>query len=185
MRLKPIEKPAGIAMRFAYWGMKRQFGKVMTPFKVLGARMPASMKFSYELSKFELDGLSLDPELHFLVGTLAALINGCGFCTDLARAMALRARLTLEKFDALPDYRTSPLFSEGERAALAYAEEATRTKRVSDATFASLRAHFTEREIAEITWVNAIENYYNLINIPLEIDSDGFCAIQQTGERGA
>jgi hypothetical protein len=25
--------------------------------------------------------------------------------------------------------------------------------------------------------LNAVENYYNLINIPLKIESDGFCAI--------
>src|SRR5712691_248699 len=66
-----------------------------------------------------------------------------------------------------------------ESAALAYVEEVTRNKRASDATFETLRKHFSEREIVEITWLNAIENYYNLINIPLEIESDGFCAIAQ------
>ncbi len=98
-------------------------------------------------------------------------------CVDIARAMAIRERLGMEKFNALAEYRTSPLFSDRERAALAYAEEATRQKRVSDATFEELRKHFNEREIVEITWLNALENYYNLINIPLEIESDGFCAI--------
>ncbi len=39
--------------------------------------------------------------------------------------------------------------------------------------------HFSEREIVEITWVNALENYYNLLNLPLEIESDGFCAIAE------
>ncbi|HLN12485.1 MAG TPA: carboxymuconolactone decarboxylase family protein, partial [bacterium] len=90
-----------------------------------------------------------------------------------------RRDLGIEKFDALPDYRTSPLFSARERAALAYAEEATRHKRVSDATFEELRRHCSESEIVEITWVNAVENYYNLINLPLEIGSDGLCAIAQ------
>jgi alkylhydroperoxidase family enzyme len=84
------------------------------------------------------------------------------------------------KNERLLGHRTRPLFSIRERAALAYAEEATRHKRVSDATFEALRQHFSEREIVEITWVNAVENYYNLINLPLEIKSDGFCAISQT-----
>ena len=70
--------------------------------------------------------------------------------------------------------------NERERAALAYTEEATRHKRVSDATFETLRNHFNEREIVEITWVNALENYYNLINLPLEIESDGLCAIAES-----
>lgn len=165
-------------LRLAYWGMRRQFGKVMTPVKVLGARMPGSLKLSYEISKFELKGLSIDPELHYLVGTLTAQVNGCSFCVDLGRAMALRAHLGVEKFDALKEFRTSPLFSEREKAALSYADEATRSKRVSDDTFENLRRHFDEREIAEITWVNAIENYYNLCNLPLGIESDGFCALE-------
>jgi len=137
------------------------------------------MKFSYELSKFELSGIRLELELHFLIGTLASQVNGCGFCTDLGRAMAMRANQDLRKFDVLAEYKTNPLFSPRERAALAYAEEATRKRSVSDATFTELRRYFNDREIAEITWINAVENYYNLINIPLGIGSDGFCAIQQ------
>jgi alkylhydroperoxidase family enzyme len=91
--------------------------------------------------------------------------------------MAIREHLGEEKFDSLAEYRTSPLFSDRERAALAYVEEATRNRRASDAAFQELRKHFSEREIVEITWVNASENYYNLLNLPLEIESDGFCAI--------
>ena len=93
--------------------------------------------------------------------------------------MAIRERMGPEKFNALGDYRTSPLFSAQERAALAYVEEATRNKKVSDGTFEELRRHFNEQEIVEITWVNALENYYNLLNVPLEIESDGFCALAQ------
>jgi hypothetical protein len=58
-------------------------------------------------------------------------------------------------------------------------EEATRHKRVSDATFEELRRRFGERDVVEITWVNAVENYHNLINLPLEIESGGFCAIAE------
>jgi len=179
MRLEPIEKPKGLLMRIAYWMTRRQLGKVMTPMKVLYPRMPGVLRLSYEIQKFETKGIRLEPELHLMVVTLAAKINGCGFCVDLARAMAMREHLRMEKFNALSEYRTSPLFSDRERAALAYVEEATRHKRVSDATFEALRKHFSEWEIVEITWLNAVENYYNLINLPLEIESDGFCAIAQ------
>jgi AhpD family alkylhydroperoxidase len=179
MRLEPIEKPKGLMMRIAFWMTRRQLGKVITPMKVVNTRMPGSLKPSYELQKFQMKGIHLEPQLHFMVSMLAAQINGCGFCVDIGRAVAIRQRLTLEKFDALLEYRTSPLFSERERAALAYVEEATRHKRVSDATFEALRSHFSEREIVEITWLNALENYYNLINLPLEIESDGLCAIAE------
>lgn len=183
MRLQPIEKPTGLHMRLAFWFMRRQFGKVMTPLRVVATRMPRSLKLMSAIAKFEMKGLRLDHELHYLVAALTALINGCTFCEDIGRSMAIRERLPLGKFDALPDYRTSPLFSERERAALAYVEQATRSKHVSDETFAELRRHFDDREIVEITWVNALENYYNLINIPLGIESDGFCAIAAAAVR--
>jgi alkylhydroperoxidase family enzyme len=179
MRLEPIEEPNGLLMRFAYWMTRRQLGKVMTPMKVLYPRMPGMLRLSYEIQKFETKGIRLDPGLKFMVVTLASQINGCGFCVDLSRAMAISEHLRMEKLNALSEYRTNPLFSDRERAALAYVEEATRHKRVSDATFEPLRKHFSEWEIVEITWLNAVENYYNLINLPLEIESDGFCAIAQ------
>lgn len=179
MRLKPIEKPQGLMLRLAYFFSKRQYGKVMTPMRVILARMPGSAKASYEMTKFSQKGISLERGLHYMVAHLAAQINGCDFCIDIGRATAIREHLGMEKFNALRDYRSSPLFSARERAALAYAEEATRHKRVSDATFEELRKHFNEREIVEITWINALENYFNLLNLPLEIESDGFCALAE------
>jgi len=177
MRLQPIEKPKGLMMRVAYWMTRRQLGKVMTPMKVIYPRMPGAMKVAYAIAKFEMKGIRLEPGLKFMVTTLAAQINGCGFCVDIARAMAIREHLGMEKLNALAEYGTSPLFSDRERAALAYVEEATRHKHVSDATFEDLRKHFNEREIVEITWLNDVHNYHKLINLPLEIESDGFCEI--------
>lgn len=183
MRLEPIERPKGLRMRLAFWMTQRQFGKVITPMKVMYPRMPGALKLSYEIQKFELNGLRLERELHFMVAILTAQINGCSFCADIGRAVAMREELGMEKFNALAEYRMSALFSDRERAALAYAEEATRNKRVSEATFGALRRHFADWEIVEITWVNAIENYYNLINLPLEIESDGLCAIVEERRR--
>jgi alkylhydroperoxidase family enzyme len=57
---------------------------------------------------------------------------------DLGRAVAIRDHLRLEKFDALSDYRSNPPFSDRERAALAYVEEATMNKHVSGETFTEL-----------------------------------------------
>src|SRR5262249_23625932 len=114
---------------------------------------------------------------------LVAGMNGCAFCLDIGRAQAarqsdLREKLD-EKLDAVASFRTSPLFSERERAALTYVEEATRNRQVTDDTFATLRRHFDEREIVAITWLNAVENYFNLLNVPLGIEADGLCAIAE------
>lgn len=178
MRLEPIERPRGLSLRLAYWGTRRGLGKVMTPLKVVNARVPESLAMTMSMSKFLTKGVTLDRKLRILLTDLVSQINDCSFCEDLDRAIALRENLGLEeKLEALKEYRTSPLFSERERAALAFVEEVTRSRTVSDETFANLRRHFSAREVVEITLVNAVQNFYNLTNRPLGIGSDGFCAI--------
>lgn len=179
MRLTPIEQPKDLVGKLAYWMTKRRLGKVIMPMKVIYARLPALFRLAYHQVQIVEKQISLDPVISFLVRTWPAMINECSFCVDIAKAAALYQHMTLEKLEALPSYRTSPLFNARERAALAYVEEATRQKHVSDATFAELQRHFTEREIVEITWLNALENYYNLLNLPLGIEADGLCAIAQ------
>jgi alkylhydroperoxidase family enzyme len=179
MRLAPIDRPKDLIGRIAYWMTKRRLGKVITPMKVIYARMPALFRHAYQQIQIVERTITLAPELSILVRTWPAMINECTFCVDIAKAAALYRHVTLDKIEALPSYRTSPLFSARERAALAYVEEATRNKHVADATFAELQRHFTEREIVEITWLNALENYYNLLNLPLGIEADGLCAIAQ------
>jgi len=177
MRLKPIEKPKGLLMRVAFWMTRRQFGKVLTPMKVMYPRVPGMLKAAYEIQKFETNGIHIEKGLHFMLGALISQINGCNFCVDISRAVAISEGVGTDKFNALAEYRNNPLFSDRERAALAYVEEATCHKRVSDTTFDALRKNFNEAEIVEITWLNAVHNYYNLLNMPLEIESDGLCAI--------
>ena len=179
MRIQPLEQPPTLLTRIAYWGSRWMLGKVMTPMKVVFARVPSALFGHLQIVR-ALDGkLSIDPELRLLLQTMTAGINRCGFCLDIGRAMAVRRHGDLDKVLAVASYRTDARFTPRERAALAYVEEATRNKQVSDATFAALREHFDDKQIVEITWLNAVENYFNLINVPLEIESDGLCAIAE------
>jgi alkylhydroperoxidase family enzyme len=177
MRLQPIERPRGLMMRLAFWMMRRKFGKVIMPLKVVTARVPKSGRVSYEISKMMEHGFSLDNELQFLLHTHIAQVNQCHFCIDIAQAMVLSQGGSLDKIKKLPRYREDPAFTPAERAALAYVEEVSQTKTASDATFEELRRHFSDQQIVEITLLNAFENYYNLVNRPLGIESDGLCAL--------
>jgi alkylhydroperoxidase family enzyme len=179
MRLEPVNRPPTWKARLAAWSMRRRLGKVMTPARVVYDRVPRMYDVGWALLKVQERGLVLDAGTRHLVTTWVAMLNRCAFCVDIGRAFAVLSRLGLGKLDALPDWRSSPLFDERERAALAYVEEATRERRVSDETFERLRKHFSEREIVEITLLNAIENFYNLVNLPLEIESDELCRIAQ------
>ena len=185
MRLEPIDRPPTLLARIAGVMMRRQLGKVIMPARVICNRVPALYGVSLKLVNAQKKGLRLAPELQVLVQSWVAMMNHCNFCVDIARASAMYDGVSLERLASLPEWRTSPLFGEDERAALAYAEEATRSKRVSDDTFAALQKHFDERSIVEITFLTALENYYNLLNLPLGIEEDGLCAIARQRLRPA
>jgi AhpD family alkylhydroperoxidase len=172
MRLEPIENPPGLLLKIGYWLSRRRFGAVISPLKVIYARSPRLARLGYRIGVVLESGLSLESELVLLVSTQSSLINGCTFCADLHRAQAIQKKIGLEKFKHLLEAATSPIFSDRERAALVYTEEVTRKRNASDASFEELRKHFNEREIVELTWLNAVGNYFNLMAVPLGIESD-------------
>ena len=173
MRLEPIEKPRNPLTLLAYRMIARQFGKVATPLKVFYARKPGLLPLLMLINRIADRGISLDPQLRLLIFDYVDTQNGCTFCDDYRLAMAVQKRIGVEKFAALSEFRTSDLFSSRERAALTYAEEVGRNRDVSDETFENLQKHFSEVEIVEITWLIAIETYFNLTKVPLQIESDG------------
>lgn len=64
--------------------------------------------------------------------------------------MALTAGVSQAQLDALKDWRASDLFSAGERAALAMAEEVTEGPGASAETLEALKAEFTQEQVAEL-----------------------------------
>ena len=153
--LPPIENPQGLMMKLVYGMSKRQFGKVMTPFKVFVARMPLSFgMFTGKIAKLD-KKLELPPETQMMVRERVARINVCEFCIDIGRFFAIKSRMNEAKFDAMEDYAASPLYSDAERALLDYVTELTRNKNVRPETFARLAKHYSERAICEIVWLVA------------------------------
>ena len=175
--LPPIEKPQGLMMKLAYYFTRRQFGKVLTPLKVHSARLPTAFGLFYtKIAKLD-KKLQLPPETALLIREQVARINVCLFCMDIGRSFAVKASMNEAKFDALEQYSTSSLFTEKERAALDYATELTRNKKVNPETFARVSRSYSEREICEIVWLVGSEHVYNMTNIGLSIHSDMLCEI--------
>ena len=177
--LPPIEKPQGLMMKLAYYFTRREFGKVLTPLKVHSARLPTAFGLFYtKIAKLD-KKLQLPPETALLIREQVARINVCLFCMDIGRSFAVKASMNEAKFDALEQYSTSSLFTEKERAALDYATELTRNKKVNAETFARMTRYYSEREICEIVWLVASEHVYNMTNIGLNIHSDMLCDISR------
>ncbi len=177
--LAPIENPRQPMMKLVYAMARHQFGKVVTPLKVVSARMPIAFgMFAAKISKLD-KKLQLPPETVMLIRERVARINVCEFCIDIGRAFAIKAQMNEAKFDALEDYKTSPLFTEAERAALDYVTELTRDKKVNPDTFKRMAGYYSERAICEIVWLVASEHFYNMTNIGMNIHSDMLCDISR------
>lgn len=175
--LAPIHKPKSLGLKLAYYFSKRQFGKVLTPLTVFGARLPTSFGMFYgKVSKLD-EQLDLPKETVMLIRERVARLNVCLFCIDIGRAATIAKKLDTAKFDALNDYQDSPLFSEAERAALDYVSELTTNKTASPEVFFRMKKHYTERQICEIVFLVASEHLYNITNIGLNIHADMLCSV--------
>lgn len=177
--LPPIEKPNGLTMWLLYSMTRRRFGKVLTPLKVFVARMPLAFgRFYGKIGALD-KKLLLPAETAMLVRERVARLNVCLFCIDIGRSFTIQASMNQAKFDALEQYNTNPLFTDGERAALDYVTELTRDKKVDPDTFARMSAYYSERAICEIIWLVASEHFYNMTNIGLNVHSDRLCDISR------
>jgi len=90
----------------------------------------------------------------------------------------MRAGASEDKVRQVDRFAESALFTEPERAALAYAEAMTVTgQKVDDALFARVRAHYSEPQIVELTAAVALENFRSKFNVALGIEAQGFCLL--------
>ena len=85
-------------------------------------------------------------------------------------ALALADGLSLTECNALADWEASPLFSAGERAALAYADVMTRDIVVGDEVFAQVAQYFDQRQLVELTVLIGTYNMNARVLQALELD---------------
>lgn len=78
---------------------------------------------------------------------------------------SLRQGVDEKRLDAVWDFRTSPLFSDAERAALEYVMAAAAVPNaVTDELFAALKKHWDDGQIVEITGLVSFFGFFNRWN---------------------
>jgi AhpD family alkylhydroperoxidase len=180
-RLAPIESSWNPLVWLAAAIYRATVGHA-TPVYVIFARAPRLILAHLVLISTSEYGVSLDKRTRALARVFGSRVNGCIFCDDLETKIALKTgAITQADADALPSYATSERFSERERAVLRYIEELNTTRRASDGTFDGLRGHLSEREIVELTWLNGVGNYLNLMAKPMGLLPEGKCEIPARG----
>jgi AhpD family alkylhydroperoxidase len=104
-----------------------------------------------------------------LVSLRASQINGCGWCVDMHAKEAAAAGETAVRLSLVAAWRESTVFTEAERAALALAEEGTRLADdhhgVSDATWAQVREHYDDDQLAALVALVALVNAANRLGV--------------------
>ncbi len=110
-------------------------------------------------------GGKIDPELRTLVSLVTSRAAGCMYCQAHSSHGANRVGVSDEKLNAAFEFATSPIFSDRERAALRYANDAALVPNaVTEAHFTELRRSFDEREIIELTAIISLFGFLNRWN---------------------
>lgn len=123
-----------------------RFDPDQTPFGRLARKMAAAFGYSADLS--------VDAQLLQLLRLRVAQLNPCSYCLILHAEVSARMRISSVVVAHLPSWRESTMFSAKERAALKYCEALTVfDQEIFAAAHDELRAHFTERDVAEIAAV--------------------------------
>ena len=110
----------------------------------------------------------LDAAIRELVKIRASQLNGCLFCLDMHIHEARELGESEDRIYQLSAWRESELYTEAERAALAYAEAATkRPDDVSDEVWDAVTAQFKSEEAALLVAQVAQINMWNRVAAPM------------------
>ena len=173
---------AGLYVRIAYRFTRRGIGRLtgretermIEPLEMY-AHLPVLFNGYAKLEQATAKLHSLDKRLHALAELKAATLTHCEYCIDMGSAIARRWGLTDQELLALPNHRTSPLFSELDKLVLDYAVGMSRTPaEVPDGLFDKLRRHLDEAQLVELTHHIALENMRGRFNRALGIGSAAF-----------
>jgi len=130
------------------------------------AAAPDATKAMIALETY-IKGSGLEPSLIELVKMRASQINGCAFCLDMHAKDARANGETEQRLYLLNAWHESPLYSDRERAALAWTEALTLVAQTHapDDDYAALKAQFSDAEQVKLTLLIGAINTWNRIAI--------------------
>ncbi|MEO0470939.1 MAG: carboxymuconolactone decarboxylase family protein [Bacteroidota bacterium] len=112
-----------------------------------------------------------------MIANVASNAAGCRYCQAHTAHTAHRNGVSVEKIQALWEYKSSPLFSEKEKAALDFAMAAGSVpNQVAETHHQQLRIYFTEAQIVEIAATVAVFGFLNRWNdsMATELEDEPF-----------
>ncbi|HEX3864127.1 MAG TPA: carboxymuconolactone decarboxylase family protein [Stellaceae bacterium] len=115
----------------------------------------------------QIQASGLEQSLIDLVKTRASQINGCAFCINMHTHEARSRGESEERLYLLNAWHESPVYTDRERAALAWTDAVTLVSQthVPDDVYAEVRQHFSETELVNLTVAIGAINLWNRVAI--------------------
>ena len=134
----------------------------MDPYKQAPGMRPAM----HAVERFVRES-GLEAPLVELVKMRASQINGCAFCINMHTQDARKNGETEQRLYLLNAWRESPVYTDRDRAALAWTEAVTLVSetRAPDDVYEDVRSQFSEAETVNLTMLIATINAWNRIAI--------------------
>ncbi|KON81719.2 carboxymuconolactone decarboxylase family protein [Azoarcus sp. PA01] len=168
--------PWYVRLVFAY--QKRKYGQVLSPMWAWGRQPGIMFVFLLLIGRFKRLA-SPGPLLRTLLSVRISQLNHCDFCVDFNAHNFLAAQGAHEKIDFIDRWLEHPeVFSDEERAALAYAEAVTLNDEAGTArAMTALKRLFKDDAIVAITAWIGVQNLSSKFNDALSIPMQGFCRV--------
>jgi AhpD family alkylhydroperoxidase len=114
---------------------------------------------------------SLEKKLLHMIKLRVSQINGCAFCLDMHWKDLQAEGESEQRMYSLDAWRETDYYSDRERAALAWAEAITKVTEghVPAEVFEATRQHFSEQEMADLTFAVVAINGWNRLSIAFRV----------------
>ena len=171
--LPPERAPLWI--RAAYRYAKRRYGEVPEPLAVSAHHRGLMVATAIHETAVERASTKLPANIRELAVFWTARTIGCSWCVDFGSMVIRLDGLDVERLKEIDSYATSSLYTDDERAAIAYADAITRDPHtVTDEQVADLRRRFGDAGVIELTYQIGVENMRARMNSALGITEQGF-----------
>lgn len=116
---------------------------------------------------------SIEANLQHLIEFRVSQINGCAYCLDMHAKDLRYGGETEQRLYMLDAWREARLYTERERAALAWAESVTLLTEghVPDEVYEKAKKQFTEQELIDLTMVVITINGWNRLNVAFRTEA--------------
>ncbi|HET7664903.1 MAG TPA: carboxymuconolactone decarboxylase family protein [Mycobacterium sp.] len=175
-RIAPVPPTqANLLTRVMYRIARRRFGEVPEPFTIAAHHPRLLVANAVHETLLESGSKKLPKNVRELAVFWTARTIGCSWCVDFGSMLQRLDGLDVDRLKDIDNYTTSPLFTDDERAAIAYADAMTTDPHtITDEQVADLRRRFGDDGVVELTYQVGVENMRARMYSALGITEQGF-----------